>query len=34
VTATDVETTVVPFTSEPEAVLAPASRYDGIDPAR
>ena len=31
VTASDVETTLVPFTSEPNAVLALANRYDGID---
>jgi len=30
-TATDVETTLVPFTSEPHAVLGLANRYDGID---
>lgn len=30
-TASDVETTLVPFTSEPRAVLALANRYDGID---
>ena len=30
-TATDVETTLVPFTSEPNAVLGLANRYDGID---
>ena len=29
--ATDVETTLVPFTSEPHAVLGLANRYDGID---
>lgn len=31
VTASDVEATLVPFTSEPQAVLALANRYDGID---
>jgi hypothetical protein len=30
-TARDVEATLVPFTSEPNAVLALANRYDGID---
>lgn len=31
VTASDVETSLEPFTSEPNAVLALANRYDGID---
>lgn len=31
VTASDVEATLDPFTSEPNAVLALANRYDGID---